>query len=58
MFKSLIGIVSDVVTVAVTPIEIAADLTRAVTKPMAETAKEIADDVKEATGNKEGSKGE
>ena len=53
MFKSLVGIVSDVVTVAVAPIEIAADLTRVVTKPMAEAAKEIADDVKEATGNKE-----
>lgn len=58
MFKSLIGIVSDVVTVAVAPVEIAADLTRVVTKPIAEVAKDIADDVKEAIGNNEGSNGE
>jgi hypothetical protein len=36
-------------------VEIAADLTRAITKPVAEAAKEIVDDVKDATGtnNKE-----
>ena len=53
MFKSLIGIVTDVVTIAAAPIEIAADLTRAATKPIAEAAKEIVADIKEETGTKE-----
>lgn len=49
MFKSLLGLASDVATIATTPIRIAADVTRAVTKPLADAAKETADAVEEAT---------
>ncbi len=47
MFKSIFGIVEDVVKVATAPIEIAADVTRAVTKPIADVAQEVVKDVKE-----------
>lgn len=36
MFGSLIGIVSDVAKIAVAPIVVAAEVTRSVTKPVAE----------------------
>lgn len=49
MFKSLIGIVKDVAEIAAAPVEIAADLTRVVTKPVADIAKATADEVKEVT---------
>lgn len=48
MFGSLIGIVSDAVKIAAAPIEIAADVTRAVTKPIAEVAQEVVKEVKDA----------
>lgn len=49
MFKSLFGIIEDVATVALAPVEMAADLTRAVTKPLADGAKFVTDTVKELT---------
>jgi hypothetical protein len=49
MFKSLLGVVTDVAKVAVAPVEIAADVTRAVTKPVAEIAEEAVKEVKEIT---------
>ena len=49
MFGSLIGIVTDVVKVVAAPIEIAVDVTRVVTKPIADLAEEAVSEVKEAT---------
>lgn len=54
MLKSLFGIASDVVKVAVAPIEIAADATRAVTKPLADAAQEVVKEVKAAAQDKTG----
>lgn len=36
MFGSLLGVVGDVVKIAVAPVVVAAEVTRAVTKPIAE----------------------
>ena len=47
MFKSLFSLAEDIVDIAVAPVEIAVDLTRAVTKPVAEAAQEAVDAVKE-----------
>jgi len=47
MFKSLFGVVTDVVKIAVAPIEIAADATRAVTKPIADVVEETVKDIKD-----------
>lgn len=47
MFKSLLNLTKDVVEVVTAPIEIAADLARVVTKPIADTAKDCVDAVKE-----------
>jgi len=44
MFKSLFSLAKDVVEIAVAPVEIAANLTREVTKPIAEELKEIVKD--------------
>jgi hypothetical protein len=49
MFGSLLGVVTDVVKVAVAPVEIALDVTRVVTKPIADLAEEAAAEVKEVT---------
>lgn len=49
MFKSLVGLVTDVAKITVAPIEVAVDLTRVVTKPLADAAEEIASEVKETT---------
>ena len=49
MLKSLLGVVTDVVEIAAAPVEIAADVTRAVTKPVADAAKETVKGVKEIT---------
>lgn len=46
MFKSLIDLTKDVVEIASTPVEVAVDATRAVTKPVAEAMKEVKDDIK------------
>lgn len=47
MFDSIFGVVKDVATVALAPVEIAADLARAVTKPIAEGTREVTKEVKE-----------
>ena len=49
MFGSLLGIATDLVKVAVAPVEIAADVARVVTKPAADLAQEAVKEVKEAT---------
>lgn len=47
MFGSLLGIVTDVVKVVAAPVEIAIDLTRTVTKPIAEEAEKAVKQIKE-----------
>ena len=49
VFGSLLGIATDIVKIAAAPVEIAADLTRAVTKPIADAATETAKAVKTET---------
>ena len=56
MFKSLFGIVEDAVKIVSAPIEIAADLTRVVTKPVADIAQAAAEEVKDATNDINGIK--
>ncbi len=53
MFKSLLGIVKDVAEIVTAPVEIAVDVTRAVTKPVAEVAQEAVKEVKEITGTED-----
>lgn len=48
MFGSLAGLVGDVLKVAAAPVSVALDVTRAVTKPLADAAEEVAKDVKES----------
>lgn len=47
MLDSLFGVIGDVVKIAAAPVEIASDMTRAVTKPLADAAQEAAREVKE-----------
>jgi preprotein translocase subunit YajC len=47
MFGSLAGLVGDVIKVAAAPVSIALDVTRSVTKPLADAATEVAKEVKE-----------
>ena len=49
MFDSLIKLVGDVATVVTKPVEAAVDVTRVVTKPLADVAKGAADTIKEVT---------
>jgi len=49
MFKSIFGLVEDVATVVTAPVEVAVDLTRCVTKPLADAAEAVTDEVKDAT---------
>ena len=42
MFGSIFGVVGDVAKVIAAPVKIAADLTRAVTKPIADAAEDCA----------------
>ena len=49
MFKSLMDVASDVVKIAAAPVEIAADVTHAVTKPLADAAQEVTKEVKSVT---------
>jgi hypothetical protein len=49
MFGSLLGVATDLVKVAVAPVEIAADVARVITKPAADLAQEVTKEVKEAT---------
>ncbi len=46
MFKSLFGIVEDVAKIVTTPVEIAIDATRIVTKPLGNVAQEAAKEIK------------
>ena len=45
MLKSLFGIVEDVAKIAAAPVKVAADITRTVTKPIADAAEAVADEV-------------
>lgn len=49
MIMGLFDIFDDVVKIVTAPIEIAADVTRAVTKPMAEVAQDVVKEVKDLT---------
>lgn len=49
MFGSLFGLVEDTVKIATAPIEIAVEVTRVVTKPLADVAEEIVEGVKNVT---------
>lgn len=48
MFGALAGLVGDVAKVAAAPVSVAVDLTRAVTKPAADAAEQVAREVKQA----------
>ena len=50
MFKSLLNLTGDLVKIATAPVEVAADLARVVTKPVADVAEDVVDEVKAATG--------
>lgn len=47
LLKSTLGAVGDVAKVVIAPVAIAADVTRAVTKPLAEVVEEVAEDIHE-----------
>ena len=49
MFGSLGKLVGDVVDVVTAPVEVALDVTRLVTKPIADAAQTVAKEVKEIT---------
>lgn len=49
MLSSLTGLFTDVVKVVAAPVEIACDVTRCVTKPLADAAECVVDEVKECT---------
>lgn len=49
MFRSLLGILEDTVKIIEAPIEIAADITKAVTKPLADGAQAVSITVKQLT---------
>lgn len=49
MFKSLIGIVEDCAKIVIAPVAIAADVTRAVTKPIADVATDTVNGMREIT---------
>lgn len=46
MFKSLLGLAGDLAKLTVAPIEIAVDITRIATKPLADIAEATVEDVK------------
>lgn len=47
MFGSLAGLVGDAIKVAAAPVSVALDLTRSVTKPLADVATDVAKEVKQ-----------
>ena len=49
MFDSLIKLTKDVVDIAVAPVQVAVDVTRVVTKPVADVANATAGTIKELT---------
>ncbi len=50
LFKSLLELTEDVVAIATAPIEVAVDVARAATKPVADAAKEITAEMRDAMG--------
>lgn len=46
MFDSIIGLLGNVVKIAAAPVEIAVDVIRAVTRPIADAVSEAVDDIK------------
>jgi hypothetical protein len=51
MFKSILGLVDDVATIVTAPVEVAIDVTRVLTKPVADVAKATKDEIKTITGD-------
>lgn len=49
MFKSLLDLAGDVVTIAAAPVKITADVARLVTRPLADVARDTAEGVEELT---------
>lgn len=49
LIKSLTSLASDVVEIAVTPLEVSADIAEAVISPIADVAKETKETIKEIT---------
>ncbi len=49
LFDSLKELASDVLDIAVAPVEVAVDITKAVVKPVAEGARAVVDEVKDLT---------
>lgn len=49
MFGSIGGLLGDVVKIATAPVSIAVDVTRVVTKPIADAAQEVVKEVKDST---------
>lgn len=47
MFGSLLNVVKDIATIVTAPVEIALDITGAVTKPVADIASDVVNTVKE-----------
>ena len=56
MRDSLFGLVGDLATIVMKPVEAAVDVTRLVTKPLAEGVEAVADEIKELTKEIEGDK--
>ncbi len=52
MFGSISGLVGDALKIASAPVQVAADVTRAVTKPLADVAQQVAKDVKDELQDK------
>ncbi len=47
MLRSLFGVVTDIAKIITAPVEIGLDLTRTVTKPVADVAEDLVEDVKD-----------
>ncbi len=52
MLGSIGGLLGDALKIAAAPIQVAADVTRAVTKPLADAAQQVAKDVKDELHDK------
>lgn len=52
MFKSLFELGADIATIVTAPVKVAVDVTRAVTKPLADASKQVVEDVKDLTQDK------
>lgn len=58
IFKSIKNLAEDVVDIALAPVEMTIDMTRAATKPIADLANEMKEDIKEMVDEDQNSKGE